>query len=961
MKIHELSNKNRTWYRWTGCVAASLLAAALAGCGGGGGGDTTASSGTGGGGAAPAPTVPTVTAPTGTAPVTLTAATPAATFAALAPAVAVGGVSINSPPCVSFSMADASGNGIIGFGSKSQSSTATVASYPNLAFSLAKLVPGTNGAPSKWVSYIVTTVPTKNATTGAITDAAPTRPSTDNTGTLTDNKNGTYSYCFYRDVKKIKDQVAAMTPASGASLSDLGDLTYEPTLTHRLMIQISGNAPGTGTNTSDGVQTTAGVPMENPINVIYDFVPSTGKAVTSSDLTRNIADVSKCNECHSSLGGKPGETKLIDSQDGKSRVKASAGFHGSARNDVRTCTVCHTDQRKYGRTNTASTSLDFTAGKGLTRTVTQSSSTGLYSESYSPTTYIADGVVLGDLPVLIHKIHLGKELAKKNYNFANVRFNEVTYPQPITNCVKCHDGSATSTAKTTNGDNWKSVPSRLACGACHDGIDFAKNTGVNMADAFKGKTSSSIPHIGGAKSDDSQCVLCHTSTDIPVYHRTVDPELSSANSRAYYNAPYGCSTSATATLKCTTVAQVPAAASQLGDLPTGVFKINFEIKSVTVASNKATVEYRILKDGTAVKLNASGNLIDNVDGTPSIYVAYATAQDGIASPADWNGSINAAVRDIRDGKNGSQTGPDADGYYKATLSSALPADAKMVTGAIGINYAGLIQLGLTAYPNGILLREPQFVMKTATGHTARRQVVDNAKCNKCHGQLGILPTFHGGARNNGEGCAICHDPNRSTGHGDGGGWSVAIKNLVHGIHGSSKRTQAYSYEASSTNLTGFKEVTFPGILKNCEQCHVSGSYDYSGTAIKSALDAKSLLWFTDTKADMTGTSFTSAVGLSPWISAQDAKGKINYNTTTTNLVSSPIASSCFGCHDSTDAVAHMENNGGVLVRLWSNVSSTARPTVGATTAVTFNKTEQCMFCHSSTSSFGLGIKAVHAK
>jgi len=129
-------NKSRLSYRWMSVAAAGLLAVALGGCsggGGGGGGDTTAPPLSGGG----AP--PAVAVPSGAAPITLTSSTPAATFAALAPVVKVGGVSISSPACVSFSMADANNNAIIGFGSTSQSATASVASYPNLAFSLAKL------------------------------------------------------------------------------------------------------------------------------------------------------------------------------------------------------------------------------------------------------------------------------------------------------------------------------------------------------------------------------------------------------------------------------------------------------------------------------------------------------------------------------------------------------------------------------------------------------------------------------------------------------------------------------------------------------------------------------------------------------------------------------------------------------------------------------------------------------
>ena len=84
----------------------------------------------------------------------------AAAWAALAPKATVTSVTIASPPVVNFAVTDADGHPVIGLGNTSQSSTATIAGYTNLAFALAKMVPGTNGAPSKWVSYIVTTVPT---------------------------------------------------------------------------------------------------------------------------------------------------------------------------------------------------------------------------------------------------------------------------------------------------------------------------------------------------------------------------------------------------------------------------------------------------------------------------------------------------------------------------------------------------------------------------------------------------------------------------------------------------------------------------------------------------------------------------------------------------------------------------------------------------------------------------------
>ena len=273
-----------------------------------------------------------------TSPTVITANAEA--WAELDPKVTVTGVTIASPPVVNFTVTDAFGKPVVGLGNTTKSATATVASYPNLAFSIAKLVPGANGSPSKWVSYIVTTVPTTTAA------PRPTRPSTDNTGTLVDNGDGSYKYTFYRDITAIKSQVDGMTFTGNNKKADLGDLTYNPSLTHRLTIQFSGNAPGTGTNTPNGATSpVAAVPMKYPYDVIYDFIPATGKPVTAADAQRDIVANAKCEGCHRTLGGIPG----------LSGDAASAGFHGGSRNNVQYCVVCHTDQRKYGQTEAAAT------------------------------------------------------------------------------------------------------------------------------------------------------------------------------------------------------------------------------------------------------------------------------------------------------------------------------------------------------------------------------------------------------------------------------------------------------------------------------------------------------------------------------------------------------------------------------------------------------------------------------
>ena len=268
-------------------VAILFAAGALtvAGCGGGGSGDAGPTGAPGpagpigpaGPGGPAGPSGNALTIPSNAAPAT---DAQAAAWAALVPNVTVTSVTIASPPVVNFTVADANGSPVVGLGNTSLGSTAVTAGLANLSFSIAKLVPGTNGSPSKWVSYIVTTVQTKNATSGALIAPTPTRPTTDNTGTLVDNRDGSYRYTFARDVPQTKAQVDAMSVSGVNNKADLGDLTYEPNLVHRLTIQVSGNAPGTGTNKPNRVAFSPppGVPLVITTYSIEAVACNTGAA-----------------------------------------------------------------------------------------------------------------------------------------------------------------------------------------------------------------------------------------------------------------------------------------------------------------------------------------------------------------------------------------------------------------------------------------------------------------------------------------------------------------------------------------------------------------------------------------------------------------------------------------------------------------------------------------------------------
>ncbi len=792
------------------------------------------------------------------------------------------------------------------------------------------------------MSYIVTTVPT---TTSA---AAPSRPSTDNTGALVDNGDGTYKYTFYRDITTMPAQLAAMTVSPPNNIADLGDVSYNPALTHRVTIALSGSAPATGTNTPTGANSAvASVPMKHPANAIYDFIPATGNPVTATDFSRDIAANANCEACHRKLGGVPGLSEAED----------SAGFHGGSRNNVQYCAVCHTDQRRYGQKE-ATYTLD-----GAVRTFTSE-------------TRVVDGRTIGNLPNYIHKIHMGPLLVHGNYNYAGVLPQETTFPQDIRNCTSCHDGSTTAsrTTKTKDGDNWKKNPSALACGACHDGINFATATGVTLRDRAAGLTETNIngtglAHPAGPQADDSQCALCHKSNgtfpqaDIDLSHFPVTPPnpnnaLAVTGGNANTNSAW------------------IASGGSVGRLPPGAITVKWDVKSVSRnASKQPVMVFRWLQNGTAVPINAFATaavnpatgqkeMWDNFMGSPSAQFVFAVPQDNTTTPADFNASASGYLRKIWDGTAtgtgaGTLTGPDANGYYTVTLTGVtVPDNAVMLTGGMGYSYNAvsaqpLTQTNLADYPvtaataagqtnkqGGLIVIAPN-AQVVGTGYTGRRAIVEDARCNACHQELGTFTedAFHAGQRNDGTTCSWCHNPNKT-----GTGWAIDSTVFVHAIHAASKRSVPYNYQATSAT-DGFFDITFPGILNDCTTCHLPGTFDFSVTP-QSAIDNRLY------RTTANGT-YTASPALSPYVVAGTNYGSgFSFSAGTgattpaaaTTLVSSPTAAVCSACHDTNDAVAHMRANGGSFYQ-------------GRTAALA--TTETCLVCHGSGRTADIAVE--HAK
>lgn len=844
-------------------------------------------------------------------------------------------VAINSPPVVTFTVRDANNRAITGLGYTTKNTVAgrspatNLVGLSNISFTIAKLVPGTNGTPNKWVNYIVWALP-YTSTTGTAVVAAPSKPTTDNNGTLVDNGDGSYTYTFARDIKLAQSVLGAATYTGNNVKADLDDVTYVPTLPHRLVVQIGGDVRGTGTNNTDGTNTATGltsVVFANPINLIYDFIPATGAVIKSADAQREITDIAKCNSCHGKLG-----------------------FHGgSARVEAKYCVICHTDQRKYGNAEAGTTTTGY---NGTSK---------VYGAAADVNTYKINNQAQGDFVTMIHRLHMSSKLAKTGYNYAGIVFDKGGYPQDPGLCRKCHDSNAPTT--TPQGDNWRVKPSRLACGTCHDGIKWSDGTGSTVANAaaYKAqKTALGIAptamaatgHVGGAALNDSACVTCHSAALIESNHR--QPNKTANNPT----------------------------------LPAGLKEITYDVKSAAVDSitNVTTIVFRISADGTPITIPLIAGLPTGFTGGPSFLLAYSLPQEGstIAPPDHNNLGRNAAqpitvsLANISDKTKGELANPDASGYYTATIPTGVnnfPVGAKYRTVALQGYYSQLDSVITIATPRHAISK-----YVTVTGDTARRKVVDPAKCGSCHEWF----EGHGGNRvYETQVCVTCHVPNLSSSgkmldpkyitSTDAAyikltpvqtallttwttstlstyilGFDAAtnssypeapqnFKDMIHGIHAGanafnseSTRTKGLQFvrgdsAATRSSIVYFDASAFkyPNKLNNCDSCHIPGTY---ATSKIPAGALQSNNWTTTDATMPTPAALTSA-------NVVIARGAASLPNNT-DRVTSPATAACITCHDSTLAQAHMTTNGGKI----NGLRNTAY-------------LEQCNLCHGDGSDF----------
>ena len=471
----------------------------------------------------------------------------------------------------------------------------------------------------------------------------------------------------------------------------------------------------------------------NYASATFDFVPN-GANVAH---VRDVIETASCNACHDQLSA-----------------------HGGSRGGMDMCVLCHTPQNSDPNT----------------------------------------GVTM-DAKVFFHKIHMGENLpsviagtpfvAAKN-QFGTFDYSAVAYPADPGDprrCEVCHS----QTTKAAHATAYLTNPTRAACGACHDDVNFA--TGVN--------------HPGGPQFDDNQCSTCH----IPQGEIDFDASIKGAH-------------------------VAPTASSLLTGLAVNITKVEGG------TAGTAPEAFFTVQDGSGkgLPLSKLGSISFTMAGPTSDY-GYTSFGSDVKTPGYVTESASKASCD-----NG--------GNCTYTFTHAVPAKATG-TYAIGVEARRTeVVLTGTTVQQSITYGAPNKVIYfSADGSTVapRRGVVALSNCNGCH----VALSLHGTLRNNTEYCVMCHNPSNTDASVRGAAQVASDKAappeginfnlLVHRIHyginmQASNRTYIVVGFGGSQN--DFSSTLFPALsptgeatdTRNCSLCHVNGSEQNLPTGVNAVVD-----------------------------------------------------------------------------------------------------------------------------
>jgi len=383
----------------------------------------------------------------------------------------------------------------------------------------------------------------------------------------------------------------------------------------------------------------------------FNFVPN-GAPVT---VTRDVIRTQSCNTCHYLLA-----------------------FHGGYASGMPMCVMCHQPQN-----------VDPSTGNSL------------------------------DAKVFFHSLHMGSQLPSVlgtsttpgvpyqiiGYMNSVNDFSTVIDPADPRRCEVCHS----QTTGAVQAKLFMTEPTRAACGACHNDINFA--TGFS--------NGPEVNHPGGPQADDTECANCH----IPQGESPFDASILGAH-----------------------VVPTDTPATYPPNPDTLIAGINLAITGVTntSAGQNPTVAFT-LQD------NSGNNIPLSQTSTLQFTIAGPTTDYGLPTTFGTQTTPGYVT------ESASKATCSSSGACSYTFANAIPATATGTYTIGGEARMTVTVLAGTTLSQSVTETASNPVMNFSVDGSAiapRRTVVELANCNACH----VALSLHGGLRNNTQYCVLCHNP-----------------------------------------------------------------------------------------------------------------------------------------------------------------------------------------------------------
>lgn len=631
----------------------------------------------------------------------------------------VGAISVNSPPTIAFTLTV---NGV---------QTVAGLTTSQVRFSLARLVANSGSAVGQhWESYIERNEDPVCRSSGDVSNSQ---------NACTTFTSNTDPGSIVQSDLKVNDPVATgKVVVAQANTENNGTLTAGSDGEWLYQYSTDPGDPATLNEVHRAcIQFSLNAPVDN---VCVDFVPAlladSGTAVLGSSLHpqfydsysgRQIATATTCNSCHDKLA-----------------------LHGGGRTEIEYCVTCH-----------------------------------------NPNTADANSGHVLDLAAMVHKLHNGRNLpqwvddgvAYKIWGYRNSEhdYSHTSYPQPVTNCSRCHAGAedvefataqglpAPEADLTADGHSWVTNPTLLACGSCHEKLlDGLKLDG----------TATSYDH--SAFTNESNCAGCHRDGGA-----TAPRDLQADQAHRNLLTEEGREHVLTiASISNAGVGQTP-----LIDITVSDGAGLIDLKDSNAFCSNAVFDVRIAWDGAGEFLNQDGSGV----GASSPRIRGSVSPAGLTA---LGGNLFRLDGALLSNTTTIPAGVDSIAVMIDTRYPAPDAADVACAGSDTVRLDGVVKYAAT----------------DAGTATERREIVEVSRCASCHGRY-VSDTHSTRGVNNPLVCASCHNPNRKT-----SGSSHDLSVTVHGVHASAMRTSAFKGSWDTERLQ------FPGDLSDCGICHVSDSY-----------------------------------------------------------------------------------------------------------------------------------------